>query len=112
MGCFYHRRLRQAHPKNILDIPRRGSLNVHPSLLPKFRGPSPALSAILEDERTTGVSIMQMNERMDAGPIVGQARIELEESAWPPKGGLFETCLQPKAATCLQSCYRSGSRAA
>jgi methionyl-tRNA formyltransferase len=80
-------------PKNILDVPRRGSLNIHPSLLPKFRGPSPVLSAILADERTTGVSVMQMSEKMDAGPIVAQARIELEEDAWPPKGSEFERLL-------------------
>jgi methionyl-tRNA formyltransferase len=88
-------------PKNILDIPRRGSLNVHPSLLPKFRGPSPALSAILADERSTGVSIMQMSEKMDAGPVVAQARIELEETAWPPKGSLFEDLLATEGGNLL-----------
>ena len=80
-------------PQTVLDIPRRGCLNVHPSLLPKFRGPSPVLSAILADERTTGVSIMQMTERMDAGPVVAQARIELEEAEWPPKGSEFTELL-------------------
>src|SRR5262249_41037008 len=54
-------------PKSILEIPKHGCLNVHPSLLPKFRGPSPALSAILADERETGVSVMLMNEKMDEG---------------------------------------------
>lgn len=88
-------------PKNILDIPRKGSLNVHPSLLPKFRGPSPALSAILADERSTGVSIMQMSEKMDAGPIVAQARIELEESEWPPKGSVFEDLLATEGGNLL-----------
>ncbi len=88
-------------PKNILEMPRRGSLNVHPSLLPKFRGPSPAASAILADERTTGVTIMQMSEKMDAGPIVAQARIELEEEAWPPKGSEFETLLATEGGNLL-----------
>ena len=98
-------------PKNILDIPRRGSLNIHPSLLPKFRGPSPALSAILADERSTGVSIMQMTETMDAGPVVAQARIELEEEApgspkpgeggWPPKGSMFEELLAAEGGNLL-----------
>ncbi len=88
-------------PKNILEMPRRGSLNVHPSLLPKFRGPSPALSAILADERATGVTIMQMAEKMDAGPIVAQARIELEEEAWPPKGSEFETLLATEGGNLL-----------
>ncbi len=80
-------------PKKVLDIPRHGCLNVHPSLLPKFRGPSPARSAILADEREAGVSIMQMDEQMDHGPIVAQAKVELKEEAWPPKGSLFEDLL-------------------
>lgn len=93
-------------PKNILDIPRKGALNVHPSLLPKFRGPSPALSAILADERVTGVSIMQMVEKMDAGPIVAQAKVELEEEApgrsgWPPRGSLFEDLLATEGGNLL-----------
>lgn len=90
-------------PKSILDIPRRGTLNVHPSLLPKFRGPSPALSAILADERSTGVSVMQVAEKMDAGPVVAQARIELEEGegGWPPKGSLFEDLLATEGGNLL-----------
>lgn len=70
-------------PKNILEIPKHGSLNVHPSLLPKFRGPSPIESAILEDG-TTGVSIMLLDEEMDHGPIVAQDEVVLKEEVWPP----------------------------
>lgn len=88
-------------PKNLLEMPRRGCLNVHPSLLPKFRGPSPALSAILADERGTGVTIMQMAEKMDAGPIIAQARVELEEDAWPPKGSEFEELLSTEGGNLL-----------
>ncbi|HVV39120.1 MAG TPA: methionyl-tRNA formyltransferase [Candidatus Paceibacterota bacterium] len=88
-------------PKEVLDIPRRGCLNVHPSLLPKFRGPSPAVSAILADERTTGVTIMQMSEKMDEGPIVAQAKVELEEEAWPPKGSMFEDLLATEGGNLL-----------
>lgn len=99
--CFavaaYNKLLR----REVLDIPRRGALNVHPSLLPKFRGPSPALSAILTDERTTGVSVMLMTEEMDAGPIVAQSRIELEESAWPPHGSMFEDLLATEGGNLL-----------
>ena len=79
--------------KEMLDLSRRGALNIHPSLLPKFRGPSPYISTILADlpagkagERETGVSIMQMEEKMDAGPLIAQARIEIAEEDWPPKG--------------------------
>lgn len=88
-------------PKNILETPAHGCLNVHPSLLPKFRGPSPALSAILADERVTGVSIMLMNEKMDEGPVVAQARIALEEDAWPPKGSEFEELLAQEGGNLL-----------
>jgi methionyl-tRNA formyltransferase len=88
-------------PKGVLDIPAHGCLNVHPSLLPKLRGPSPALSAILADERVTGVSVMLMNEKMDAGPVVAQARIALEEEAWPPKGSEFEDLLAEEGGNLL-----------
>jgi methionyl-tRNA formyltransferase len=88
-------------PKNILEIPRRGALNIHPSLLPRFRGPSPALSAILADERSTGVTVMQVAQMMDAGPIVAQAKVELEEEAWPPKGSMFEDLLATEGANLL-----------
>ncbi len=73
-------------PKKLLDHPRRGVINIHPSLLPKFRGPSPYVSNILADERVTGVSVMLLEEKMDAGPLLAQARIEIEESDWPPQG--------------------------
>lgn len=79
--------------KEVLDIPRRGCLNIHPSLLPKFRGPSPYVSAILGDERQTGVTIMQMEEKMDAGPLLAQARIEIAAEDWPPKGLLLSQML-------------------
>lgn len=73
-------------PKKLLDLPRRGVINIHPSLLPRFRGPSPYVSNILADERITGVSVMLLEEKMDAGPILAQARIEIEEADWPPQG--------------------------
>jgi methionyl-tRNA formyltransferase len=56
-------------PLAVLNIPARGTLNIHPSLLPKLRGPSPIESAILE-ENETGVTIMQVDEQVDHGPIV------------------------------------------
>ncbi|KKW35948.1 MAG: Methionyl-tRNA formyltransferase [Candidatus Adlerbacteria bacterium GW2011_GWA1_54_10] len=88
-------------PKAVLDIPKHGCLNIHPSLLPKFRGPSPVLSAILGDERKTGVTIMQMNEEMDTGPIVAQASIEIDEEEWPQKGSLLTTMLFTEGANLL-----------
>lgn len=79
--------------KEVLDLPKRGCINIHPSLLPKFRGPSPYVSAILADERTTGVTIMLMEERMDAGPVLAQARMEIDEADWPPKGLMLSEML-------------------
>jgi methionyl-tRNA formyltransferase len=88
-------------PQPVLEIPAHGSLNVHPSLLPKLRGPSPALTAILENERSTGVSVMQMSAQMDAGPVVAQAKVELEEDAWPPRGQMFEDLLATEGGNLL-----------
>ena len=65
-------------PKDILDIPEHGTLNVHPSLLPKFRGPSPVVSAILGGEAETGVSIMLLDEEMDHGPVIESEKIKIE----------------------------------
>lgn len=60
-------------PRAVLAIPKRGSLNVHASLLPRWRGASPIAAAILAGDAETGVSIMEVVAKMDAGPVVGQA---------------------------------------
>jgi methionyl-tRNA formyltransferase len=78
-------------PQALLDIPARGTLNLHPSLLPKLRGPSPIRSAILNDDRETGVSIMLLDAEMDHGPIVAQEKIKVAE--WPPKASDLENAL-------------------
>lgn len=57
-------------PQKFLDLPKFGCLNVHPSLLPKYRGASPIQSALLHGEKETGVTIMKMDEEMDHGAIV------------------------------------------
>ncbi len=56
-------------PKAVLDAPRRGCMNLHASLLPKYRGAAPITWAIVEGERTTGVALMQMDEGMDTGAV-------------------------------------------
>ena len=56
-------------PKVILDMPKYGVLNIHPSLLPKYRGPSPLQEQILNDEKNIGVTVMKMDEQIDHGPI-------------------------------------------
>jgi len=66
----------QILPKEILEIPKFGCLNVHPSLLPKWRGPSPIQSTILNGDKETGITIILMNEKMDQGPILAQRELE------------------------------------
>lgn len=65
-------------PKKILDMPAIGSINVHPSLLPNYRGPSPIQWALLKGEEKTGITVIKMNEFMDAGGIVYQESIDIE----------------------------------
>ena len=60
----------QIIPKEILDIPKFGALNIHPSLLPKYRGASPIQAAILNNDKETGITIILMDEKMDHGPII------------------------------------------
>ncbi len=59
-------------PKNILDIPLYGTINLHPSILPDLRGPSPIHYALLENLKYTGISIMALDEGMDTGPLIAQ----------------------------------------
>jgi methionyl-tRNA formyltransferase len=64
-------------PKALLDLPPRGAINVHASLLPRHRGAAPIQRSILAGDTTTGITIMQMNERMDEGDILLQREIEI-----------------------------------
>lgn len=64
-------------PQNILDLPKSGSINVHPSLLPKYRGASPIQSAIVNGEKETGITIMLMDEKLDYGPILSQQIVNI-----------------------------------
>ena len=63
--------------KEVLAMPRHGCLNVHPSLLPKYRGASPIAASILNGETETGVTIIRMAERIDQGDIVSQEKIKV-----------------------------------
>lgn len=64
-------------PEPLLQLPKEAALNIHHSLLPKFRGPSPAPAAILAGEKITGVSVIKMTKRIDAGDILGQVETPL-----------------------------------
>lgn len=67
-------------PKSFLEIPNLGCINVHPSLLPKYRGSAPIQWAILNGDKKTGVTIMYLNEQMDAGDIIIQEEVEIDEN--------------------------------
>lgn len=67
-------------PNEILKIPKYGCVNIHPSLLPKYRGPAPIQWAILNGDKKTGVSIMYLDEGMDTGDIILQENIEIGEN--------------------------------
>ena len=64
-------------PKKILDIPPKGCLNIHPSLLPKYRGASPIQTAILNGDKITGISIIKLDGQMDHGPIISKSQISI-----------------------------------
>jgi methionyl-tRNA formyltransferase len=64
-------------PQEIIDLFPKGILNLHPSLLPKYRGPTPIESAILNGDEETGVSIMALSAGMDSGPIFKQVKLKL-----------------------------------
>ncbi len=68
-------------PLQVLDIPPHGTVNVHPSLLPRHRGPSPVASTILEGDEVTGVTIMLASPRVDAGPVLSAAQVKIEADA-------------------------------
>lgn len=97
---------------DILSLPRYYAVNVHPSLLPKYRGASPVVQTIINGDPYCGVSIIRVTERVDGGPILGQVRIptppdvtagELEEQLAKIGGELLlEVLDKVEAGTCLE----------
>lgn len=67
----------QIVPQGLLDIPRMGALNLHGSILPKYRGAAPIQRAIMEGENETGVTLMEMVDKMDAGKMFGVEKCEI-----------------------------------
>ncbi|MBY0538946.1 methionyl-tRNA formyltransferase [Patescibacteria group bacterium] len=90
-------------PHSLLSRTKHGVLNVHPSLLPKYRGPSPIETQILQNDQNPGVSIILLDEETDHGPVLAQetpalprwplSRSELEDTLWKRGGALIAECI-------------------
>ena len=71
-------------PAALLDLPRHGALNLHPSLLPRHRGAAPVPATILAGDAATGVTLMRMDEGLDSGPILAQREVPLDGTEVAP----------------------------
>jgi methionyl-tRNA formyltransferase len=81
----------QILPKEIIEIPRLGTIGVHPSLLPKYRGATPIQNAILSGEKETGVSVFLIDEKVDHGSLVSSVRYQVSRNE------TYETLMQKLA---------------
>ena len=86
-------------PKDVLEALPRGCINVHVSLLPKYRGAAPVQWAVINGDAETGISIMQLDEGMDTGPVLFEQRIQIDP-AWT-SGDLFDHLKDVAPATML-----------
>lgn len=89
----------QILPKGVLDLPSRGCVNIHGSLLPKYRGGAPIQRSIMNGESVTGITLMYMAEGLDTGDMIAQVEIAIEEE--DNSGTIFEK-LSNVGATLLQ----------
>jgi methionyl-tRNA formyltransferase len=76
--CYIVAAFGQILPQKVLDQPRYGTLNIHASLLPKYRGADPIAEAIVQGDRETGVSVMLLDAGVDTGPVLSRQRIALD----------------------------------
>ena len=88
-------------PKTVLSLPVHGCLNIHPSLLPCYRGASPVAFALLGGEQVSGVTIMLMDEGMDSGPILAQQKVDI--SADDTTGSLTDKLARVGAELLLET---------
>ena len=91
----------QLLPKSILDMPKYGCINVHASLLPKYRGAAPIQWSILNGDAVTGVTIMQMDIGMDTGDMIAKREIAIGEEE--TGGGLFDKLAEVGAKLCVDT---------
>jgi methionyl-tRNA formyltransferase len=91
----------QILPSEILNMPEHGCVNIHASLLPKYRGAAPVNWAIIDGEKTTGITIMLMDEGMDTGPVVLQEEVEIGPG--DTAGSLLQTLSKTGAGLLVQA---------
>ena len=91
----------QIIPKVILDMPKYGCINVHASLLPKYRGAAPIQWAVINGDKVTGVTTMRMDEGLDTGDMILKEEIELAEDE--TGGSLFDRLSKTGAALCVKT---------
>lgn len=89
-------------PPEVFEIPPLGTVNVHASLLPKYRGPAPIQRAIENGEKETGITVFQINKGVDTGNIIVQRRISIGDSETSPQ--LYERLSKLGAGTCTDAC--------
>ena len=86
-------------PRTVLGIPKHGVLNIHFSLLPRWRGTSPVRASIANDDKVIGTSIILLDEKLDHGPVIAQKRIPAP--AWPPRASELEELATHESAKLL-----------
>ena len=91
----------QILPKSILDLPKYGCINVHASLLPKYRGAAPIQWAVIDGEKESGVTIMQMDEGLDTGDMLSKVIVPLDEKE--TGGSLFDKLSIAGAKLCVET---------
>jgi methionyl-tRNA formyltransferase len=91
----------QIFPKRLLEIPTKGCINLHASLLPKYRGASPVQGAIAGGEKKTGVTSMQMEEELDSGPILLQEEVQIKR--WDTTETLSKTLASTGAGVMVET---------
>lgn len=87
-------------PEELLEMPKYGAINLHASLLPKLRGGAPVHKAIIEGDKESGMSIMRMVKKMDAGAVMAQCRVKIAED--DTAGSLFEKLAAAGAALLIE----------
>lgn len=91
----------QILPKSILDMPKYGCVNVHASLLPKYRGAAPIQWAVINGDEVTGVTTMLMNEGLDTGDMIAKRQVRLAEDE--TGGSLFDRLAETGALLCVET---------